>query len=276
MIGSFPKITVVTPNFNQEMFLEQTILSVLNQNYPNLEYIIMDGGSTDGSLDIIKKYEHKLTYWESQKDKGMYDAINKGFSNSTGKIMCWINSDDVLWNGALHYIANLFSSNPKVQWLQGFPSVINEQGAVILQRPPVYSKLFFYFKKHEKDFVFIQQESTFWTRNLWERSGAKMNLNYSLAADFDLWMRFFKYETLYCTRQQLAAFRKRANQQSGNTHLYLEEVNNSLEENKLQLSVVDKAKLRIATLIYKYGFLRYRFLEKFTAAMIGDLKYING
>jgi glycosyltransferase involved in cell wall biosynthesis len=270
----FPKITVVTPNYNQGLFLEQTILSVLNQNYPNLEYIIMDAGSTDGSVDIIKKYQDRLSYWESKKDNGMYDALNQGFSHSTGEIMCWINSDDVLWEGSLSHVAKLFSNNIKLQWLQGIPSVIDEGGVVIQQRPHVFSKFFFYLKKHEDSFSFIQQESTFWSRRLWEKAGGKLDLNYSLAADFDLWMRFFNFETLYCTSRQLAAFRKRANQQSSNIDLYRKEVNDSISKNKPFLPLMDKAKLFSAAFFQRYHILSTNFSRKYISAVIGKPKYV--
>ena len=107
-----PKISIVTPSFNQGKYIEQTILSVLNQNYPNLEYIIMDGGSTDETVAIIKKYESRITYWESEKDRGQTDAINKGFTKCTGDIFNWINSDDYYEACALLAIGNLFKDNP--------------------------------------------------------------------------------------------------------------------------------------------------------------------
>ena len=242
--NEFPKITVVTPNFNQASFIEFTIQSVLNQNYPNLEYIIIDGGSTDGSVEIIKKYKAQLTYWVSIKDNGMYDAINKGFEISTGEIMCWINSDDVLWEGSLFYVADIFSSNQKIRWLQGYPSVINEQGKLIYQRIPIHSKYHFYLLEHEKDFSFIQQESTFWTRSLWKQVGCKLNLNYTLAADFDLWLRFFNFEKLYCTKKQLAAFRKREGQKSSNINDYLTEASKALKSNFKNLSFLNKIRIR--------------------------------
>ncbi len=109
---SWPKISIVTPSYNQAEFLERTILSVLNQNYPNLEYIIIDGGSTDGSVEIIKKYEKFLAYWVSEKDKGQADAINKGFKRATGDIVAWQNSDDTYSPDALQSVAGFFRQNP--------------------------------------------------------------------------------------------------------------------------------------------------------------------
>src|SRR5450759_2806690 len=114
------KISVITPSYNQGQFLEETILSVINQNYPNLEYFIIDGGSTDNSIEIIKKYEKHLTYWVSEKDNGQAHAINKGFKKATGDIVCWINSDDLLIQGAINTISNYFSRNPDVQFINGY------------------------------------------------------------------------------------------------------------------------------------------------------------
>ncbi len=114
-----PKISIITPSFNQGRYIEQTILSVLNQNYPNLEYIIIDGGSTDETVDIIKKYASKITYWVSEKDTGQTDALNKGFAKCTGEIVNWINSDDYYEPGALLAIGNLFKNNPAVNVVCG-------------------------------------------------------------------------------------------------------------------------------------------------------------
>jgi len=118
MSEELPKISIVTPSFNQGQYIEETIQSVLDQNYPNLEYIIMDGGSTDNSVEIIKKYEKQLTYWESQKDRGQAHAINKGLALCTGDIFNWLNSDDYLAPGALEAIAKAFE-DPKVNAVAG-------------------------------------------------------------------------------------------------------------------------------------------------------------
>jgi len=117
---NYPKITIVTPSLNQGKYIEQTICSVLDQGYPNLEYIIIDGGSTDNTIDIIRKYESKITYWISEPDLGQADAINKGLSIATGSIFNWINSDDYLAPGALNFIGTYFYQNPDKYVLCGY------------------------------------------------------------------------------------------------------------------------------------------------------------
>jgi glycosyltransferase involved in cell wall biosynthesis len=186
-MNSYPKITIITPNYNLGEYLEQTILSILNQNYPNLEYIIIDGGSTDNSLEIIKKYEKHLAYWVSEPDKGMYEAIQKGFNRSTGDIMGWLNSDDMLTPNGLFTLAEIFSTFSNIHWVQGRPVSWDEKGRLIdvgmLKR---WNKYHFYIGKYQ----WIQQESTYWRRELWDKAGGKLNTNLRLAGDFELWLRF--------------------------------------------------------------------------------------
>ena len=206
MRANFPKISVVTVSFNQAAYLEQTIRSVLDQQYPNLEYIIIDGGSNDGSVDIIKKYAEHLTYWISEKDDGMYHALQKGFEKSTGEIMCWINSDDKFHQGAFKNIANIFTAFPEIEWITGMATIFNETGETVYVKP---------FRKWSLLDILtvaddhIQQESTFWKRSLWVRSGSSMNLDYKLAGDFELWMRFFESSELISIRTILGGFRIR-------------------------------------------------------------------
>ena len=125
-----PKLSIVTPSFNQGQFLEETILSVLNQEYPDLEYIIIDGGSTDNSIEIIKKYADSLSYWASESDNGQSDAINKGFRKATGEIVTWLCADDTYYPGSLETITNLFSKNPNVDVFYGDIASVDKTGRI--------------------------------------------------------------------------------------------------------------------------------------------------
>jgi glycosyltransferase involved in cell wall biosynthesis len=230
--STFPKISIVTPSFNQGEFLEETICSVLNQNYPNLEYIIIDGGSTDNSVEIIRKYEKHLKYWISEKDKGVYDAIQKGFAQSTGEIMAWINSDDLYHPLSFLTIAEIFTSFPEVSWLQGNPSGFDEKSRnVALQPMRLWSRYNFYLK----DFAFIQQESTFWRRTLWEKAGSGFDPNLKYAGDLELWLRFFRHERLFVTDALIAGFRFRSSNQLSfdNQEKYLIEAHTCIESEPL-------------------------------------------
>jgi len=210
-IKNFPKISIVTPNYNQVEYLEDTILSVLNQNYPNLEYIIIDGGSNDGSLDIIKKYADRLSYWESVPDKGMYDAIHKGFLKTTGEIMAWINSDDMYMPKSFFSVAEIFSRFQNVNWLLGFPSIYDAYGRVV--ECPHTLRQWSKYDVFIGNYKWIQQESVFWRRSLWNKSGAYIQHQLKYAGDFELWSRFFNYDKLYVTTALLSGFRMRDDKQ---------------------------------------------------------------
>jgi glycosyltransferase involved in cell wall biosynthesis len=212
-----PKISIITPVYNQVDYIEEAIKSVLNQNYPNIEYIIVDGGSTDGTSDIIRKYESQIFKWISEPDKGMYDALNKGFDMSTGEIMAWLNSDDIYFNDTFSKISEIFVLFPEVKWLQGLPTCIDERGRVVsVSDLKVWSKYDYYLK----NYGWIQQESVFWRRELWNKSGGQLSLNYKYAGDLELWTRFFRYENLYSARFPLSAFRYRSSNQLSSNHLY--------------------------------------------------------
>lgn len=262
---NYPKITIITPCYKMEGYLERTMQSVLNQQYPNLEYIVVDGGSTDGSVDIIRKYEKQLSSWISEPDNGMYDALNKGFQRSTGELMCWINADDVLREGALEAVGSLFTQLPEVEWVQGFPNVIDEKGKIFTHRPPRSSKWPFLLGDYRKDNIYIQQESTFWRRSLWEKSGKYIDTSYKLAGDFELWMRFFEYAPLYTSSILFGSFRVRPGQLSNaNVTQYLEEADRAVAMYRKRLSPEDQKSLQFLENYRKYSNIikRLPFKEK--------------
>jgi len=245
MPAEFPKITLITPVFNQEVYLEETILSVLNQGYPNLEYIIVDGASTDRTVSIIEKYSANLSSWVSEKDNGLYDALQKGFQRSTGEIMGWLNADDILHRKSLFTVADIFENNRELNWLQGYPTVIDATGRIVDHRKQRSSKYSFYLKSY-RDGVFIQQESTFWRRNLWEKAGAEISRKYKYAGDFELWMRFFRYADLVETDALIGAFRMRNSGQLSVVHYdeYLSECDRIIDAEIATLPSADKETLR--------------------------------
>jgi len=261
MMNDFPKISIITPTYNQAAYIESTIMSIIGQNYPNLEYIIIDGGSTDGTVEIIKKYEKHIAYWISEKDSGMYHAINKGFAKSTGEIMGWLNSDDLYQNKSLFIIGDIFHNNRNVNWLMGLPSFYDESGRLVAVQNGI--KRWSKYDILGGDFKWIQQESTFWRRNLWEQAGGCVSTNYQLASDLELWVRFFRYEKLFVIETVIAGFRFRSANQKSLDMLdkYLHEVKTIIDNEPLSLN--DKVRVisnKLIKLILK--FLQRKWLLK--------------
>lgn len=205
---TYPKISVVTVNYNLGAYLEEAMRSVLDQNYPNLEYIVVDGGSTDGSLEIIQRYADRLSWWVSEPDGGQYHAVQKGFARSTGELMYWLNSDDRMYPGALLAVAEIFRTFPEVRWLQGHPTEFTPEGSAI-RRIALPWASWSRARYLTFDFQFVQQESTFWRRDLWEEAGGSLDLDQQLAGDMELWARFFRHARLYTTTALLGGFRHR-------------------------------------------------------------------
>lgn len=183
--NSLPIITIVTPSFNQGQFLERTIISVLNQNYPNLEYIIIDGGSTDCSVEIIKKYEKHIDYWVSEPDKGQSDALNKGFARATGEIFFYLASDDILLPGILDKVAKIFT-NSDIDVLYGNRIIIDSDDNIISERRCVY-----YIPEITKKGILSNAgfafylDSAFYRREIFiKRGGFDLNLHNTMDTDF--------------------------------------------------------------------------------------------
>jgi glycosyltransferase involved in cell wall biosynthesis len=202
---SWPKISVVTPVFNSARYIEQTIQSVLVQNYPNVEYFIIDGGSTDGTLDIIRKYESQISGWISEPDKGMYDALNKGFARTSGEIMGWISATDKLHTGGLLVVGSVFRDlPPDIEWITGRATWFNDEGMTVgVLDLPHWSRFRFLAGANR----YIQQESTYWRRSLWEKAGSRTESSCRNGADFELWVRFFRHAKLYPVDALIGGFR---------------------------------------------------------------------
>lgn len=182
---SWPMISIVTPSYNQAEFLERTIFSVLNQNYPNLEYIIIDGGSTDGSMEIIKKYKKYLGYWVSEKDNGQADALNKGFRRASGEIFAWLNSDDLYLPAALHQMASAFRRDSGVDVLYGNMYRIDCNDYIISERRQTrFSPMGYLYGGFD-----LHQPSTFWSKDIFSVVG-EINTERVFSMDADLFVRF--------------------------------------------------------------------------------------
>ena len=199
-----PLVSIITPSFNQANFLEATIQSVLGQSYPHIEYIIIDGGSTDGSVNIINKHSDRLAYWESVKDNGQTDAINKGFAIAKGDILAWLNSDDTYANpNAVADAVNFLIANPDVAMVYADCNFINEQDEVIgkfAARQTDYAKL-------RSGYVHIPQQTMFFCAKYWKQLGP-LDPSFYFAMDYDLWVRIAKHaEIKYLPGKTWANFR---------------------------------------------------------------------
>lgn len=179
----FPKISIITPSYNQGAYIEETILSVLEQDYPNLEYIVIDGGSTDHSTALIRKYESRLTYWVSEKDEGQSDAINKGLKHATGEIIGWLCSDDLYLPGALHKVAAAFEKNPDTVMIHGGSILFGDVKKEIIKAAENEDLWLRYFSV-----IPFPQPSSFFRKKLVDEQGV-LNKDLHFAMDYDLLVR---------------------------------------------------------------------------------------
>ena len=205
-----PVISIVTPTLNQADFIEQTIVSVLGQDYSCLEYIVQDGGSSDGTVAILEKHRAKLAHVESTHDTGQANAINRGFEHSTGQIMAYMNSDDLLLPGTLMYISQYFIDHPYVDVVYGNRIVIDEKGDEIGR---------WVLPHHDPKVLlwadYVPQETLFWSRRIWKKTGGHMDESFNFALDWDLLIRFQQAEAKIVRLPRFfSAFRVHASQKT--------------------------------------------------------------
>lgn len=198
----WPKITVVTPSLNQGRYLEATLRSVLLQGYPNLEYIVMDGGSSDNSVEILERYRPHLAYWQSKPDAGQADAIASGLARATGEICGYLNSDDILLPGALRHLARMFLRRPSVGVVYGNRLVIDEQGGVIGRHVWPYLLSRYHWARGQP----LAQECCFWRKEVYSRVGG-IDRSKFFIMDYDLFYRMWKATRFRKTRAYLGALR---------------------------------------------------------------------
>ena len=205
MSADLPLVSIVTPSFNQAAFLEATIRSVLEQEDARIEYIIIDGGSTDGSVDIIKRYADRLAYWVSEPDRGQTDAINKGFARASGQVLAWLNSDDLYRPGALREAVAFLQANPQAGMVYGDADFIDADGRVVGKFPAAQTDL----ARLRRGYVHIPQQAAFFRGDLWRRVGP-LDPSFYFAMDYDLWVRLAAEAPLVYLPRPWAAFRLHA------------------------------------------------------------------
>jgi len=200
--STWPLVSIVTPSYNQACYLESTIRSVLEQDYPNLEYIIVDGGSSDGSVEIIRRYAERLAWWVSEKDRGQTDAINKGFAHAQGQVLAWLNSDDTYQPQAIAEAVRSLQDHPEAGLAYGDANFIDENGRVIGRFPAAQTD----YRRLRQGYVHIPQQASFWRADLW-RSVGPLDPSFYFAMDYDLWVRLAALAPLQYTRRIWANFR---------------------------------------------------------------------
>jgi len=275
LTNTFPCISIVTPSFNQGHFLEETILSVLNQSYPNLEYFVMDGGSTDNSIEIIKKYASQITYWESRKDRGQSHAINKGFKMATGDLVAWLNSDDLLCPSALTEVANIWLQDQSVGFIHGITELIDESGN---SKNDTRGSRFDFLESLTTSRNPVAQPSTFISYDCLKNVGF-VDETLHMSMDWDLWLRIgVKYKTTFIpvvlSRTRYWELTKTNTRllDSGLDHVAI--ARKFVFDKDSSLSKVDKRKA-LASAYGKQAYLEHQFHNRFNSkvALVKSLLY---
>ncbi|MEW5870916.1 MAG: glycosyltransferase family 2 protein [Chloroflexota bacterium] len=199
---SQPLVSIITPSYNQAQFLEQTIQSVLAQDYQSIEYLIVDGGSQDGSLEIIQRHADHLAWWVSEPDQGQTDAINKGFARARGEILAWLNSDDTYLPNAISEAVAYLQAHPEAGMVYGDANLIDQQGEVIGKFPARQTD----YQRLRRGYVHIPQQSAFFRASLWQQVGP-LDPSFYFAMDYDLWVRLARISELHYHPRLWANFR---------------------------------------------------------------------
>ena len=200
--SDLPLVSIITPSYNQARFLEFTIRSVLEQDYPHLEYILVDGGSTDGSLDIIRRYAGRFAWWVSERDLGQTDAINKGFAQANGHILAWLNSDDTYEPHAVSEAVEFLQGHSEVGLVYGDTNYIDGNGRVIGRFPAAQTD----YQRLRRGYVHIPQQASFWRADLWQTVGP-LDPSFYFAMDYDLWVRLAAQAPVQYVPRLWASFR---------------------------------------------------------------------
>jgi glycosyltransferase involved in cell wall biosynthesis len=272
------KFSIITPVLNRPDYLDNTIKSVIRQegNF-EIEYIIQDGGSNNITIDLIKKWETAILEkkekihcsgiefkWYSEPDLGMYDAVAKGFSKSTGDILAWINSDDFYLPGAFATVSEILSNYPEVEWLSGLKAVSNKHNSIVEisahQRPYYrdYVKKGFYQSKYKKyGFSWIQQDCLFWRKNLWCRASTNDLMNKKYAGDFFLWREFARFSNLVLVHSIFSSYRFHGDQITKTPELYVSEIHKE--------DFSPPKRLIAYNILYKLLFIFPNIMNKWTA-----------
>lgn len=204
---ALPRITIITPSYNQGAFIGETIESVLGQGYPDLEYLVIDGGSTDETLDVLRRYAGRL-HWVSEPDRGQSHAINKGLRLATGDVLAFLNSDDRYRPGALLAVGERFARSPRLGWLTGKCAIIDHMGRPARGAITAYKNLWLALRSSATLRVinYISQPATFWRRELWERAGP-LDEGLHFTMDYDYWLRLERFGAPGFVNRYLAEFR---------------------------------------------------------------------